>query len=281
MDTPAHDAPPRARVNALRAAAAVGLGAGIAVGGYRRGALTADGALAASAAGAATFGWGGFPAASALVLFFVSGSWLSRRRPVAGEVAAAKGHRRDALQVLANGGIAALAATLGAAGMSRAPGAIVGALAAAAGDTWASELGVYSPTRPRSIVSGRPVPPGTSGGVTALGWLAAAGGAGSVGLAYALAGGWLCAAPRVMATALVAGLAGSLADSLAGATLQAAYRCQHCGATAEVAGAHCDVPLVLVRGAPWVTNDTVNLICTATGGLVGALLWVPTAPRRT
>lgn len=256
----------------LRCLAALGLGAGIAFGGYRRGALTADGAVAASLVGTATFGFGGLPAAAALVVFFVSGTWLSRRRPVAGEVTAAKGHRRDAFQVLANGGVAALAATLGAAGVTRAPGAVVGALAAAAGDTWASELGVYSPTRPRSIVSGRPVPPGTSGGVTVLGWLAAASGAAGVGLAYALAGRRLATLPRVVSGALLAGLAGSLADSLAGATVQAAYRCLACGAPAEAPGEHCGVPFTLARGRSWMTNDAVNLVCTATGGLVGALL---------
>ena len=259
-----------------RTVAAAGLGAGIALGGYRRGTLTADGAVAASVVGAATFGFGGLSAAAALVLFFMSGSRLSRRRPVAGEVTAAKGHRRDVLQVLANGGVAALAAVLGGAGVTRAPGAVVGALAAAAGDTWASELGVYSPTRPRSIVSGRPVPPGTSGGVTALGWLAAAGGAACVGLAYALAGGRQMNLARVVAVALVAGLAGSLADSLAGATVQAAYRCRHCGVVAEAPGEHCGAPLVVARGVPWMTNDAVNLLCTATGGVVGALLWSST-----
>ena len=272
MGQPAHDSPSRASVSALRALGAVGLGAGIAAGGYRRGALTADGALAASVVGAATFGRGGLPAAAALVAFFVSGSWLSRRRPVSGEVTAAKGHRRDALQVLANGGVAALAATLGAAGMTRAPGALVGALAAAAGDTWASELGVYSPTRPRSIVSGRLVAPGTSGGVTALGWLAAAGGAALVGATYALAGRDVRRVPRVTSLALLAGLAGSLADSLAGATVQAAYRCRRCGAYTEAPGEHHGAPVILVRGRPWMTNDAVNLVCTATGSLVGAAL---------
>jgi uncharacterized protein (TIGR00297 family) len=259
-------------VTALRALSAVGLGAGIAAGGYRRGALTAEGALAASVVGALTFGAGGLPAAAGLIALFLSGSWLSRRRPVAGEVAAAKGHRRDALQVLANGGVAALAATLGSAGMRRAPGAVVGALAAAAGDTWASELGVYSRRRPRSIVSGRLVAPGTSGGVTMLGWLAAAGGGALVGASYALAGRDIRQVPRVTLAAMLAGLAGSLADSLAGATVQAAYRCRHCGAYTEALGEHHGTPVVLVRGHPWMTNDAVNLVCTTMGGLVGAVL---------
>ncbi|MDP8923291.1 MAG: DUF92 domain-containing protein, partial [Chloroflexota bacterium] len=89
---------------------------------------------------------------------------------------------------------------------------------------------------------------------------------------YALAGRRPDKVPRIVSMALAAGLAGSLADSLAGATLQAAYRCPRCGVVAEAAGEHCGVPRVLVRGVAWMTNDAVNLVCTATGGLVGALL---------
>lgn len=256
-----------------RALVAVLLGSGVAAAGYRRRALTADGAIAAAVVGASTFGFGGAPAAAALIAFFVSGSALSRRRPFADEVRAAKGHRRDAIQVAANGGVAALAAVLGAAGLACAPGATLGSFAAAAADTWASELGIYSSTRPRSIVTGRPVPPGTSGGVTALGWLAAAGGAGAVGLAYALARGESTNAARTVGVALASGLVGSLADSVAGATLQAAYGCPRCGYLSETAGEHCGTSMPLVRGVSWVTNDTVNVVCTISGGLTGALLW--------
>jgi len=256
-----------------RALVAVLLGSGVAAAGYRRRALTADGAIAAAVVGASTFGFGGAPAAAALIAFFVSGSALSRRRPVADEVRAAKGHRRDALQVAANGGVAALAAVLGAAGLASAPGATLGALAAASADTWASELGVYSPTMPRSIVTGRTVPPGTSGGVTALGWLAAAGGAGAVGLAHALAMRERRVIRHTFGVALASGLLGSLTDSLAGATLQAGYRCPSCGHVSEAPGEHCGTSLTLVRGVGWATNDSVNIICTVAGGLAGALLW--------
>src|SRR4051812_36073439 len=94
----------------------LGLGALIAALGYKRGALSVTGAAAATAVGAATFGFGGLPASLALVGFFVSGSALSRRKAVTGEVAAAKGHRRDAFQVFANGGVTAVALALNGAG---------------------------------------------------------------------------------------------------------------------------------------------------------------------
>ncbi len=167
---------------AARGLASVGLAALVAGAGWQRGALTIDGAVAATAVGAATFGAGGLDVGLGLIVFFVTGSALSRRRPVPGEVTASKGHRRDAAQVLANGGVAALAALLAAGGNGWARGAVVGSLAAAAADTWASEIGVRSPTPPRSIVTGEVVLPGTSGGASSLGWTAAAAGALAVGL---------------------------------------------------------------------------------------------------
>ncbi|MGE3268448.1 MAG: DUF92 domain-containing protein, partial [Chloroflexota bacterium] len=148
-------------------------------------------------------------------------------------------------------------------------GVTLGALSAAAADTWASEIGVRSPELPRSILSGHHVAPGTSGGVTRLGWLAAAAGALAIGGVWSLASD---RRPTTLVVALMAGLAGSLADSLAGATLQAFYACRVCDEPSEAPGYHCEAPRRLVRGYAWVTNDAVNGIGTATGALVGGLL---------
>lgn len=168
-------------------------------------------------------------------------------------------------------------ATLGAlavgVGFPRGNGALVGALAAAAADTFASEIGVRSTTPPRSIVTGRVVRPGTSGGVTSLGWLASALGALLVAVSYAVGGrgrpGWR--APLL--AALSGGLLGCLADSLAGATVQAAYRCSACGSLSESPRHACGGSAVLVGGYRWVTNDGVNLLGTLVGGVVGASAW--------
>jgi uncharacterized membrane protein len=171
--------------------------------------------------------------------------------------------------VLANGAVAALALAASAGGWRAGRGAALGALAAAAADTWASEVGVWSPSPPRSVVGGQVVPPGTSGGVTSLGWLAAATGALVVGTAWSLAErrseAWLW-------LALAAGLAGSFADSVAGATIQAGYRCAVCGQPAEAPGEHCGQARQLVRGRVWITNDAVNLLGTLTGAVVGTTL---------
>lgn len=238
--------------------------------GWWRSALSVDGAFAATAVGASTFGFGGLPAGLSLVVFFVTGSALSRRRPVPSEVASAKGHRRDAAQVFANGGVAAVALAAAGAGWPSGRAGALGALAAAAADTWASEVGVRSWAPPRSIVTGQVVRPGTSGGVTPLGWGAAAAGALLVGAVWAVADD---RRPYWLTLALASGLAGALADSIAGATIQAGYRCEVCDRPAEAPGAHCGQPRRLARGRVWVTNDVVNGIGTAVGGLIGAAVW--------
>lgn len=185
--------------------------------------LTRRGAGAALAVGLATvygFGWRGF---GLLLAFFISSSLLSDRTT------------RNARQVIANGGIAALAALLGS------WVAFSGAVAAATSDTWASEIGRRSRTPPRLITNGTPVPAGTDGGITLLG--TAGGIAGALFIAVLarvlVPGGFL------MAVA-VAGIAGMLLDSLLGATLQGRLR--------------------------WLDNDAVNLAATAAGSGIAALI---------
>ena len=249
-----------------RALVAALLGGCVAALAYWRRALTLDGAMAAAAVGAVVFFRGGVPAAASLLAFFGSSSALSRlghSRKASGPLAQAKGARRDAWQVLANGGIAALCIALGGR-----PG-FVGALAAAGADTWATELGMLAARRPRLITTLRPVAPGASGGITPEGLMASMGGALVVGSAWSLFGGG-GAGVRV---ALVAGACGSLVDSVLGATVQALYRCPACGAASE-APHHtaCDRPGRLVRGRAWITNDTVNALATLSGAAVASLV---------
>src|SRR6476661_8250662 len=92
------------------------LGAGVAALAYWRRALTSDGALAAGAIGCVVLRRGGPPGAGALLAFFGSSSALSRlgaSRKQAAPLAQAKGSRRDAWQVLANGAVATLSIGLG------------------------------------------------------------------------------------------------------------------------------------------------------------------------
>jgi uncharacterized protein (TIGR00297 family) len=219
--------------------------------------LTPAGTVTAVLVGAAVW-WGlGWAGLVPLFAFLFSGSLLTR-------LATGRSAARTTRQVLANGGVAAVAALL-----AQWP-ATAGALAAAAADTWATEIGAFSRSPPRSITTGAQVQPGRSGGITSLGT------AGGVLGALTLAGVAGLVAPRVdlgirgAAIATLAGIIGMLSDSLLGATAQAMYHCPVCGAVCERPGT-CHEPVRLMRGVRWLDNDAVNLVTTLVGATVAAL----------
>ncbi|BDI30060.1 hypothetical protein CCAX7_21110 [Capsulimonas corticalis] len=249
-------------MNALMLAAvpAAALVAGLA---YKARALTVSGAAAATVVGAAAFGLGGGLGAGALLVFFVTSSALSRwRRREKEALQFEKGGRRDAGQVLANGGVAAAALLIGLIVPGGAHGAnlaFLAALAAANADTWATEIGAAIGGTPVSLRDFRPAPPGTSGAVSAAGTLAALAGA----LLPAL-----FAPTRDILLVTLAGFAGSLIDTLLGATLQAQWRDPQNPArwTERRPGAAAPD-----RGLLAVNNDWVNFLCTLAAALIAIL----------
>lgn len=261
----------------------LGLGLSFAIGGlgYARHSLTRSGWLGAVLVGTASIGLGGWIWGLLVVVFFVSSSALSHWRKAAKARIAAdkfsKDERRDLAQTLANGGGVVLLALLHA--LWPQPWlfpAALGVLATVTADTWATELGTLSRARPWLITNGRPVPPGTSGGITALGLAATAGGGlliGVVAWAAARLGGDTAAAWMVLA-ALGGGSLGSLFDSLLGATVQAIAICPRCGAETERAVHSCGTPTRHLRGWRWLDNDWVNFIAALVGGLGAVLLWL-------
>jgi len=197
--------------------------------------LTAAGAAAALVVGGATM-WGvGWRGVLLLLAFFVSGSLLTKG-----------GGRRTARQVLANGGVAAAGALAGSWPV------FAGALAAAAADTWATEIGAHSRTPPRLITSGAPVPPGANGGITLLGTAGGVLGAAVIGALFWLLGpratGQGSAHPGWSAVVVAgAGVFGMLFDSLLGATVQGPED-------------------------KWLNNDGVNCAMTLAGAGIAAWL---------
>ncbi len=199
---------------------------------FRAGALSRSGAIAAAVSGGLIFGLGGLPWAVLLMTFFISSSLLSRlftRQKNALSEKFSKGSRRDAGQVLANGGLGALLAVMHSLFPSESwPWfAFIGAMAAVNADTWATELGVLNPTPPRLIRNWKPVERGTSGGISLMGSLAAFAGAFLVGLIAAL---FSPSDPiiLVITAAVLGGLIGAFFDSLLGATIQSIYWCPSC-----------------------------------------------------
>lgn len=265
-------------ISVAQAVAGTLAAAGIAALARRLGALTTTGMLAAMVVGACSLA-AGWRWALVLVLFFVSSTALSalgaamKRDRIGGRVA--KPGARDAAQVFANGGVFAAGALL----TTMNPGALVtaaalGALAGAAGDTWATEIGVLSGRRPLLITSLRPVPHGTSGGVTPAGL--AAGCLGAAAIAGAAA---LLRVDDGLAFAIVAGgVAGMLIDSLLGAAVQAQRWCERCGEATERALHRCGAATRHDRGWRWLDNDGVNLLSTMAAATVAVVAATGAAP---
>ena len=150
-----------------------------------------------------------------------------------------------------------------------------GALATANADTWATELGVLSASKPRLITTGRPVAPGTSGGITPLGTAASSLGAYSLGFFFWAWQGFRKSLAPAPFDALISGMAGSFFDSLLGATLQAMYYCPVCETETERRVHRCGTHTRPLRGIAWMNNDTVNFLATACGSAVAMGLAYP------
>jgi uncharacterized protein (TIGR00297 family) len=258
----------------------------IALAAYRRGSLSRSGVAGALLVGTAIFGFGGWVWGALLVIFFVLSSLLSHYKETAKADLAEKfdkGQRRDLGQTLANGGAGALLAL--AYRLHPDPAwlaAFVGAMATVNADTWATELGVLSRRPPRLITTWRAVERGTSGGVSGLGTLATLAGALTIGLAalggMALDGlfggpGLALAGWTLLPAALLGGLAGSLFDSLLGATVQAIYYSARRHKETEKRIDPDGTPNTRLRGWRWLNNDGVNFVSSLTGALVGVAVW--------
>jgi len=257
-----------------RALAGLLLAGALALGARATRSLSKSGAIAALAVGTASTiaGWSW---AVVLIAFFLTSSALSKFRRAAREARIAgiveKSDERDATQVLANGGIFAAAALASvASGHPVLATAALGALAAAAADTWATEIGTLAGGVPRSVASLQPLPPGTSGGVTAAGTLASFAGAAFVAAVAYLAGAGR--APAAVFAVFIGGVAGSVADSLLGAVVQERRWCDHCATATEQRVHQCGAATRVVGGIAGVRNDAVNVSCTVVGAIVATLI---------
>ena len=180
----------------------------------------------------------------------------------------AKTDERDLWQVAANGGLFTVAAVASLVSPSAIWLAIgIGALAASAADTWATEVGTLVGGQPRSITSGKRVPAGTSGGITLAGSAASIAGAAFMALVAASLK-WPVPAYVIVAS----GVAGAVADSLAGGSIQERRWCASCSALTERALHVCGTRTKRVGGIAGFDNDVVNLLCSFVGALVALLL---------
>jgi uncharacterized protein (TIGR00297 family) len=179
-----------------------------------------SGALAGGFACFLLFAGAGPVAFATLAALFLM-TWVATRQGYRRKLALGLAERREgrnAWQVLANLAVAAVGSVVFSATGNRVwLIAALAALAEAATDTVASEIGQSRGPYARLITTWERVPPGTDGGITIPGSIAGLA-AGLVIVAVATMGGMLPQAQLWIPVA--AGFAGMLIDSILGATLQ-------------------------------------------------------------
>ena len=196
-----------------------------------------------------------------LFVFFGSSSLLGRVFPAKSDSSDEKQARpRDAVQVVANGGLYAVVAFCGqyvgfAADKHLWWSSLLCIMAIMTADTWSSQVGQYYRQPTYDIVRWRRVPIGLSGGVSLAGTIAGILGSLSIAWLYSL---MVENSMNVIATLTLFGFLGMLVDSLLGSTLQATYRDKTTGLPTDSPGAN----KVLIDGYDWMTNDLVNLLTT-------------------
>jgi uncharacterized protein (TIGR00297 family) len=232
--------------------------------------LAPGGVIAATLLGPALVATGGWWLGLILIAFFLSAALLPEPDRA--------GPTRTWQQVLANGGPALAFAT--ASLLTAREPLLIGAaatIAAAAADTWATEIGRAFGGTPYSVRTRRRVPAGTSGAISAAGTLA------SIAGGVAIAGIALLAAPLAptddlptfgtAAVIAVTGSLGSAIDTVLGATFQARFRCETCGTIRESGTDHQPGHLMRpVAGIPWLTNSAVNLLSSLGAGVTAVTL---------
>ncbi|KAM6584473.1 hypothetical protein CsatB_011475 [Cannabis sativa] len=217
----------------------------IAVRAYRRKSLNLSGALTGFLVMTIHFAVGYRYGALILVFFFTSSKLTKvgeeKKRRVDADFK--DGGQRNWVQVLSNSGISTILVLIiwrvtqwedkcldskSSILVTSLIGGVIGHYACCNGDTWSSELGVLSDDQPLLITTFKPVRKGTNGGVTKAGLLAAAAAGAVVGVTFVAFGfftakcSYNIVIKQLLAIPLsaLAGLTGSLIDSLLGATLQ-------------------------------------------------------------
>jgi len=196
---------------------------------------------------------------------------LGKTRKQAAEALHARTGTRGLAQVFANGtpslgfGIAHFTT-----GNSAFIIAAIACFAAATADTLSSEIGMLSKIPPMNIITFKPMQKGLSGGVSLLGF------AGAIIGAAAIATVSLLYSTNYFWFVFVAGIFGSIIDSVLGALFQAKYKTDegftekpHVGAESISARNKQAKP---AKGFALINNDVVNFISVAASGGLCLLL---------
>ena len=218
-------------------------------------------------------GWRWFAIVATFFVLGVGFTWYKYEHKKSIGSAQEKGGTRSWPNILANGGIPAIFG-LGEFVFGGLPftALYLGAVSAAASDTLATELGLLNKAPPRLITHlRRVVAPGTSGGVSPMGFVGSLLASSAIGVVAAAIGTLKLWAPEVVAISVVGGIFGSVVDSLVGATLQRKSYCVVCGKPSESLE-HCGEPTRYQSGVSFFDNHVVNVFATVFGALAALAL---------
>jgi len=148
----------------------------------------------------------------------------------------------------------------------------VGSISFALSDTVATEVGLLSKVKPRSLLTGKQIDKGQSGGVTIQGEIAALIGSLLIGTVYGLliSENISLRILIILSAAIIGGMISTNADSIFGATIQAKYRCINCRKYLEKRSIHCSFPTIQEKGISIINNNAVNFISAIIGAAISA-----------
>ena len=78
---------------------------------------------------------------------------------------------------------------------------------------------------------------------------------------------------RIILIGTISGLLGSIIDSVLGAIIQGKYRCAKCNIITDDSVHHGESS-ILISGSSNINNNTVNLLATLSGSLIGAIIFI-------
>ncbi|MEE8304080.1 MAG: DUF92 domain-containing protein [Candidatus Tectomicrobia bacterium] len=230
--------------------------------------LDAPGSAAAALVAAVAVALGGWTWLLPITVFFSSTSLLTKFKQTD-----ASGRKPRGLQQVYVNGILPILPVLGHAVDGRPIWYFlyVGAVAVANADTWSTEVGRLSRSKPISLRTLGRVPRGISGAMSPLGTVASVCGGVLIGGTVAVV-----AQPEwqryLLFVGIVIGPLGAFIDSLLGAWVQCRYRCGSCDLIGEET-THCGNTGQRVFGLRGVNNGTVNALANISGMILAFTLY--------
>ena len=231
---------------------------------YKKKHLSLDGFLSSTLMAGLILGFGGLKYILPIAIFFVLSSLISKIGPK--NLRKSKSGRNVG-QVFANGGVGLILCVFNHFYQTELIYYMfLASIAAANSDTWATEFGKLSKTRPKDIISGRSLLRGESGGITFIGLLGAISGS----FIIAIIGYLLNMNTFKLIIVFISGFLGSLFDSILGSTLQSRFILMD-GKTIKE---EKERDSYLYSGLISINNNRVNFLCTLSAPIFFILLYL-------